>query len=299
MPRKLNAEQQQNIALANQLSAGYSPRVRQALLAAMSVESGYRNLNYGDRDSQGVLQQRPSQGWGPPGNTKEDINQFLQRAGKADKGFKGTYGQLAQSVQRSAFPGRYDQADISGLLGGGHSPGVARSAPSLGSQPPAPVDQRQALNPITMDILNDIRLSQKGWAKYGNTGPIQNTRQKQAVSAPEAAPAKRNAGGTLLAQLNSMGLGDAITSSVRSPAANRATGGSPTSHHLPGGLAAYDINPNDPDTHNLVSDARSNPGKYEEFFGPVGWYIKGGVVHKGQFPGHKDHFHVVMKGRSR
>ena len=35
-------------------------------LATAFQESGLRNLDYGDRDSLGLFQQRPSQGWGPP-----------------------------------------------------------------------------------------------------------------------------------------------------------------------------------------------------------------------------------------
>lgn len=97
------------IQLALRLSQGAPPRVRQALLAAMAVESNFRNVNYGDRDSLGVLQQRPSQGWGPPGNPSQDIQQFLARARQANAGFQGTPGQLAQSIQRSAFPDRYDK----------------------------------------------------------------------------------------------------------------------------------------------------------------------------------------------
>jgi murein DD-endopeptidase MepM/ murein hydrolase activator NlpD len=128
------------IALARRLSANDTPKVQRALLEAMAVESNFRHLNYGDRDSVGVLQQRPSQGWGPASETPaQDINQFLQRARRNAKGFRGTAGQLAQSVQRSAFPERYDQRlnqanellrgavpkGAAGTLGkapGGHSP---------------------------------------------------------------------------------------------------------------------------------------------------------------------------------
>src|SRR5688500_9978706 len=35
-------------------------------IATAMQESGLRNLDYGDRDSVGLFQQRPSQGWGTP-----------------------------------------------------------------------------------------------------------------------------------------------------------------------------------------------------------------------------------------
>ena len=41
-----------------------SPKIRLATFETAIVESGVHNLNYGDRDSVGVFQQRPSQGWG-------------------------------------------------------------------------------------------------------------------------------------------------------------------------------------------------------------------------------------------
>lgn len=129
-----NRHQQGMIDLGLSLSAKDPPRVRRALLAAMAVESNFRNLNYGDRDSQGVLQQRPSTGWGAPGNASQDISQFLARARAANRGFQGTAGQLAQSIQRSAFPGRYDEqmGRINDIL---RSRGVAAAAAAVGSLP--------------------------------------------------------------------------------------------------------------------------------------------------------------------
>ena len=40
------------------------PRAASIALATAYQESGIRNLDYGDRDSVGLFQQRPSQGWG-------------------------------------------------------------------------------------------------------------------------------------------------------------------------------------------------------------------------------------------
>lgn len=80
-----------------------------ALIEAGLVESGLRNLNYGDRDSVGFLQQRAS--WGSTA-ARMDVatatRKFINKARRIkDKGL--TAGQLAQAVQVSAFPDRYDQ----------------------------------------------------------------------------------------------------------------------------------------------------------------------------------------------
>lgn len=97
------------LRVANRLNA--SPKVKKALISAGLVESNLRNLNYGDRDSLGVLQQRPSQGWGSPRQVRDieyATRQFVKRAKPLRKKY-GSAGELAQAVQRSAFPERYGQ----------------------------------------------------------------------------------------------------------------------------------------------------------------------------------------------
>ncbi|MFF5336883.1 C40 family peptidase [Streptomyces sp. NPDC013181] len=79
-------------------------------LATALQESGLRNLRYGDRDSLGLFQQRPSQGWG----TAEQILDPVHAATKFYEALKKVSGwqslsvaQAAQAVQRSAFPDAY------------------------------------------------------------------------------------------------------------------------------------------------------------------------------------------------
>lgn len=111
------------------LAVGASERVLLAAFEAALVESNMRNLDHGDRDSLGVFQQRPSAGWGSVGQITDPVYAarafFLgpRRAGSAvggnvepgavarDATFRGTAGELAQTVQRSAFPERYDQRE--------------------------------------------------------------------------------------------------------------------------------------------------------------------------------------------
>lgn len=79
-------------------------------LATAQQESKLRNLDYGDRDSIGLFQQRPSQGWG----TKEQLIDPLYAGGKFfDALLKVSNWQgipvaaAAQAVQRSGFPDAY------------------------------------------------------------------------------------------------------------------------------------------------------------------------------------------------
>lgn len=79
-------------------------------LATALQESGLRNLTYGDRDSLGLFQQRPSQGWGT-------ANQILDPVHASTKFYEGlekvpgwqslSIAQAAQAVQKSGFPGAY------------------------------------------------------------------------------------------------------------------------------------------------------------------------------------------------
>jgi hypothetical protein len=91
-------------------SMGASSKIMLALFEAGIVESGFRNLNYGDRDSLGFLQQRPSQGWGTPQQVMDPAyatKKFVEKARQVDRP-EYTAGQLAQAVQRSAYPLKYD-----------------------------------------------------------------------------------------------------------------------------------------------------------------------------------------------
>ena len=104
----LDAEQTKNaqIIIAEGKRRGASDEDIISALEAGLVESDLRNLDWGDRDSQGVFQQRPSQGWGEPGSVAEDARQFFDAL---EESGGGSPGQRAQSVQRSAFPEKYDQ----------------------------------------------------------------------------------------------------------------------------------------------------------------------------------------------
>lgn len=121
------SEQLQNariiVAVGNE--AGANANQLLAAIEAALVESGLRNLNYGDRDSLGLFQQRPSQGWGSQSDVVDPYyaaRAFFLGAGTNRGALQvsqgGTAGELAQRVQRSAFPLKYDQreADALGIL---------------------------------------------------------------------------------------------------------------------------------------------------------------------------------------
>ena|GEM_PF-6771367 len=80
-----------------------------SLFEAGIVESGLKNLDYGDADSLGALQERVSiYGAQQAMNPYASAMRFIGQA-QGKEPWNGTAGQLAQAVQVSAFPGRYDQ----------------------------------------------------------------------------------------------------------------------------------------------------------------------------------------------
>lgn len=138
------------------------PVVRKALLSAGLVESNLRHVRYGDRDSLGFLQQRPSQGWGAyrPGmrGVRADIRDFLLRARALDQNYRGRPGQLAQAVQRSAFPGRYAQQlpEVMSILAafGGGGGGTGVGLPQATMRMPSGRQQKAAASNLALQLLN-------------------------------------------------------------------------------------------------------------------------------------------------
>ena len=90
---------------------GLSPRAASIALATAYQETGIRNLTYGDRDSVGLFQQRPSQGWG----TKQQLMDPSYAAGKFYDALvkiknweTEDINDVAQKVQRSGYPEAYN-----------------------------------------------------------------------------------------------------------------------------------------------------------------------------------------------
>lgn len=86
-------------------------------LATAYLESGLHNIDYGDRDSLGLFQQRPSQGWGTPAQIMTPhyaAAAFYRHLAKVPGWQVIPVTQAAQKVQRSALPGGYAQFEPAG-----------------------------------------------------------------------------------------------------------------------------------------------------------------------------------------
>jgi cell wall-associated NlpC family hydrolase len=108
----LSDEQRRNAAtiIGVARDMGAPPRAWLIALATAMQESTLRNIYYGDRDSLGLFQQRPSQGWGSPTEVTDPIYAtriFIERLLEVPGWEVMPVTVAAQTVQRSAFPNAY------------------------------------------------------------------------------------------------------------------------------------------------------------------------------------------------
>ena len=108
----LDPEQAGNAALIAAVSVrrGMPARAATIALAAAYQESKLYNLRYGDRDSLGLFQQRPSQGWGTRKQILDPVHAVNAFYDALDR--IGDYESMpvtvaAQRVQRSGYPSAY------------------------------------------------------------------------------------------------------------------------------------------------------------------------------------------------
>ncbi|SEJ34195.1 hypothetical protein [Demequina mangrovi] len=108
----LSAEQAGNAALiaASSSRLGLPARGATIGIATAMQESSLINIDYGDRDSIGLFQQRPSQGWGSIEQIMDpyySADTFYTALAKVSGWQDMAVTVAAQTVQRSAFPDAY------------------------------------------------------------------------------------------------------------------------------------------------------------------------------------------------
>lgn len=136
----MTPEQAVNAATISAVGAarGLPERAVTIALATAMQESGLRNIHHGDRDSLGLFQQRPTQGWG----TADQITDPVYAAGKFYDHLVQVpgYSRLpltvaAQKVQRSGFPQAYAKHEPDASLLASGLTGRAEAAFSCTTSP--------------------------------------------------------------------------------------------------------------------------------------------------------------------
>jgi hypothetical protein len=144
---ELSFEQAENAALISAISIRRDLPARAATIAIATAfqESDIQNLDYGDRDSLGIFQQRPSMGWGDPEELMDPYyatNKFYDHLVKVDGYESAPIDEAAQAVQRS----------IDGTLYAQHEPDARALASSLTGQSPAAFSCTLAEPPSEHDL---------------------------------------------------------------------------------------------------------------------------------------------------
>ena len=109
----LSVEQAENAALIAGVAVrrGLPARAASIALATAYQESRLENIDYGDRDSLGLFQQRPSQGWGTAAQVQDPLhatNRFYDALVRVPGYREMRITDAAQEVQRSGFPEAYE-----------------------------------------------------------------------------------------------------------------------------------------------------------------------------------------------
>ncbi|GIG40391.1 hypothetical protein [Cellulomonas phragmiteti] len=154
----LSPDQAQNAALASAVATrrGLPARAVTIGIATALQESRLVNIDYGDRDSVGLYQQRPSQGWGTVEEIMDPVystTKFFEGLEKVDGYQDMAVTEAAQAVQRSGFPDAYAQHEVrarawaSALTG--HSPAALRCTLR-------PVEQPGGTDPVLARVARDL-----------------------------------------------------------------------------------------------------------------------------------------------
>jgi len=150
----LTLEQSRNASIIAGVAAqrGLVPRAVSIALTTAFQESGIRNLDYGDRDSLGLFQQRPSQGWGTPEQVMDPYyssGKFYEEMVKVGDWQSADIGDVAQEVQRSGFPDAYDKHVTTARMLASSLSGQTPASWSCIVRDPAPADPGRLAEVLT------------------------------------------------------------------------------------------------------------------------------------------------------
>lgn len=141
------------------MGRGLPARAGTIAIATAIQESKLRNIDYGDRDSLGLFQQRPSQGWGTPEQILDphySTNAFFDALVQVDGYEDMVITEVAQAVQRSAFPDAYADHETEGRVIASTLAGHTQA--SMVCRLDAPVTHTE-LDDLTADLQTHLRVS--------------------------------------------------------------------------------------------------------------------------------------------
>jgi hypothetical protein len=176
----LDLEQAESAAIIAGVAVrrGLPARAATIALATAYQESGLRNLPHGDRDSLGLFQQRPSQGWGTETQVRDPhyaAGKFYDALVKVKNYQKIAVTVAADAVQRSAYPNAYADHEADARVLASALTGQSKSVFSCTVNPaslPAEKIGKNGLTPRAEAVRKDLiktfgKLSTGGYAAGG------------------------------------------------------------------------------------------------------------------------------------
>jgi hypothetical protein len=150
----LSIDQAQNASIIAAVAErrGLPARAVSIALATAYQESKLENLDGGDRDSRGLFQQRPSQGWGTPEQVTDPYyaaNAFYDALEQVEGYRTLPITEAAQLVQRSAYPDAYRDHEADGRAVASALTGYSESALSCVVDSPDADPQRLRADGLT------------------------------------------------------------------------------------------------------------------------------------------------------
>jgi len=161
---RMAVDQTQNAALisAISLTRGLPARAASIALATALQESKLRNIDYGDMDSVGLFQQRPSQDWGSVEQIMDPVysaNAFYNALEKVPGYVDMPLNDAAQIVQRSAYPHAYAQHEAPAKAFASALTGQSPAALNCTLAPATPVSTPAALEAAAHEVFGPIPFS--------------------------------------------------------------------------------------------------------------------------------------------
>ncbi|MFE0449901.1 heavy metal transporter [Streptomyces sp. NPDC058914] len=180
---------------------GMPERAVTIALATALQESALRNLDHGDRDSLGLFQQRPSQGWGTAQEVTDPAyaaNIFYEHLAKVPDYTELPLTVAAQRVQRSGYPEAYAKHEPDATLLAAALTGTSAATLTCEGRP----ETATATGPdaVRAALLRDFGGdgAQAAGAESGTEADSATDAQKTAASAGEAGvPAAETSGRTV------------------------------------------------------------------------------------------------------
>ncbi|WP_329379599.1 hypothetical protein OG625_13250 [Streptomyces sp. NBC_01351] len=191
----MTTEQAGNAATIAAVGTG-KPMPERAVTIAIATamqESALRNLDHGDRDSLGLFQQRPSQGWGTPEQIRDPVYSagiFYDRL-KAVRGWaRLPLTEAAQQVQLSGFPQAYAKHEPDATLLAAAFTGAAPGTLTCTGPAPRPGtgDPRKVQAELTR-VFGEKTAPRLGppASSAGHSGPMERTEITVPVAAKKGA----------------------------------------------------------------------------------------------------------------